>query len=95
MILYHTTDPGIATSMSFSIFSMAITFPIGRGIGMAFKRRETGLKAMATMNMHLRMIWLNFHGFEVKNKEGGFTRMVDCFPDPHETRRDAARLYEA
>jgi len=86
----------MAVSMSWSIVSLAVIFPISQGIGMGFKRRESALAELGNLFGHLKQIWGAAHTWKVEVPEGSrqFVRLLDTYADPEVRRQQLRQLFE-
>ena len=82
------------TTMNWLVVSLVVIFPISQGIGMAFKRRELGLREIGFMFGNLRALWGAAHCWKIKSPEGSFMNVVDLYEAPDAARESLRELFE-
>lgn len=79
---WFVAPASVPVTMSWSIISLVIVFPISQGISMGFKRREQALGEFGNLLGNLRAIYGATHAWKVKAKDGTWVRCIESFEDP-------------
>jgi len=92
--LYWYYAPEYAVSMSWTVVSLAVVFPLSSCIGMGFKRREEALKNFAFVVGHLKQVWGAAHTWTVKDASTGQWKRVLSVYDEQQQSESMSKLYE-
>jgi len=93
-LMYDKYASEYATTISWTIVSLAVIFPISQGIAMGFKRREMALTQLGILLAHVRQVWGAVNTWKFRNSSGEWIRVIEAYDDTAETQQCMRFLHE-